>query len=181
MSVLTGSGHLTPAQADAYGAALLQLLGTQNPLDVLRSTPAALRAELERIPTSQLTTREAPNKWSASMVIAHLADSELVGSFRLRMILAQERPALPAYDQDAWATRFHYEQADLEASLERFDVLRRANLDLWAGATSAELSRVGIHGERGEESFERMRRLYAGHDLAHLRQLQRIRGVVTGQ
>ena len=149
--------------------------------EVLRTTPAALRAELDRIPTGQLTTREAPNKWSASMVIAHLADSELVGSFRLRMILAQERPALPAYDQDAWATRFHYEDADLKASLGRFEVLRRANLDLWAGANSAELGRVGIHGERGEESFERMRRLYAGHDLAHLRQLQRIRGVVTGK
>jgi hypothetical protein len=46
MSVLTGRGHLTPVQADAYGAALLQLLGTRNPLEVLRSTPAALRRRL---------------------------------------------------------------------------------------------------------------------------------------
>jgi len=30
----------------AYGAALLQVLGTRNPLEVLRSTPAALRRRL---------------------------------------------------------------------------------------------------------------------------------------
>jgi hypothetical protein len=115
------------------------------------------------------------------MVIAHLADSELVGAFRLRMILAHDTPALAPYDQDLWATRLKYEHADLEQSLERFSVLRRANLTLWATASSADLARVGVHGERGEESIERMRRLYAGHDLAHLRQLARIRILLTGQ
>jgi hypothetical protein len=39
---------------------------------------------------------------------------------------------------------------------------------------------VGVHAERGEESVAHMIRLYAGHDLLHLRQLARIRGVVAG-
>jgi hypothetical protein len=34
---------------------------------------------------------------------------------------------------------------------------------------------VAVHEERGEESVEHMARLYAGHDLVHLRQLRRIR------
>jgi hypothetical protein len=181
MSVFSSTGVLTPAQADESTAALLHLLGTQNPLDVLRETPATLRGELDHIPPAKLGTPEAPGKWSARMVIAHLADSELVGAFRLRMILAHDTPALAPYDQDLWATRLKYEHADLEQSLERFSVLRRANLTLWATASSADLARVGVHGERGEESIERMRRLYAGHDLAHLRQLARIRILLTGQ
>jgi hypothetical protein len=115
------------------------------------------------------------------MVVTHLADSELVGAFRLRMILSHDRPPLAPYDQDLWARHLRYHQADPEASLERFAVLRRANLLFWAGASPAELSRVGVHGERGEESVDRMRRLYAGHDLAHLRQLSRIRILFTGQ
>jgi hypothetical protein len=181
MSILSGSGHLSPGQADEYGAALLELLGTSNPVTVLRDTPRLLRQELELIPAEQHGTPEAAGKWSARMVVAHLADSELVGAFRLRMILSHDRPVLAPYDQDLWASRLRYQQADPEDSLERFTVLRRANLLFWAGASPAELARVGIHGERGEESVDRMRRLYAGHDLAHLRQLSRIRILLTGQ
>src|SRR5262249_49855526 len=103
---------------------------------------------------------------------------ELVGSFRLRMILAHDQPALAPYDQDLWADRLHYERFNPEESWERFAVLRRANLALWSGATPDELKRVGIHGARGEESVDRMRRSYAGHDRAHLKQLARIRGGV---
>ena len=180
MSILSASGMLAPDQASAYTTALLDLLGSQSPLVVLRDTPAALRAGIERLAPPQLGQREAPGKWSARMVIQHLADSELVGAFRLRMILAQDRPPIAPYDQDRWAERLHYEDADTAEALERFTVLRKANLKLWSVATSAELARVGIHGERGEESLEQMRRLYAGHDLAHLHQLARIRILLTG-
>jgi hypothetical protein len=181
MSVLTASGLLTPAQAEAYSAALLDLLGTQNPLQVLQEAPSALREALRRVPPVHLDTPDAPGKWSTRFVIAHLADSELVGSYRVRMVLAHDRPPLAPLDQDLWAQRLHYEKTDPQASLERFTVLRRANLSLWTDASPAALLRVGIHGERGAENLDLMRRLYAGHDLAHLHQLARIRILVTGQ
>jgi hypothetical protein len=180
MSILSGTGTLTPSQADAYSAALLDLLGAQDPVTVLRDTPAAVGHLLDRFPGERLSQPEAPGKWSAAIVVAHLADAELVGAFRLRMMLAHERPPLAPYDQDLWAQRLHYDRVSPRESLERFTVIRRANLVLWGGASPGELARVGIHGERGEESIERMRRLYAGHDLAHLRQLERIRNTVTG-
>jgi hypothetical protein len=181
VSILSATGILKPEEADAYSAALFTLLGNRDPLTVLRDTPAAVGRELDQFPRQHLTTPEAPGKWSAAIVIAHLADAELVGAFRLRMILAHERPPLAPYDQDLWSQRLHYERVSPEEGLERFTVLRRANLVLWAGASAEELARVGIHGERGEESVERMRRLYAGHDLAHLRQLERIRTAVAGR
>jgi hypothetical protein len=56
-----------------------------------------------------------------------------------------------------------------------FTVLRRSNLRLVARATPAELKQVGVHVERGEESLEHLRRLYAGHDLLHLQQIDRVR------
>jgi hypothetical protein len=179
MSVFSARGFLTPAEADAYSNALLGLLGTQDPVTVLRATPAAVAHELERFPAAALTTPEAPGKWSAAIVVAHLADAELVGAFRLRLTLAHDRPPITPYDQDQWAGRLHYERATPAESLERFTVLRRANLLLWAEASPEELARVGVHGERGEESVERQRRLYAGHDLMHLRQLARIREAVA--
>ncbi|MCH7689234.1 MAG: redoxin domain-containing protein, partial [Planctomycetes bacterium] len=44
--------------------------------------------------TEVLDRPEATDKWSVTGVIAHLADSELVWSNRLRMVLAEDRPEL---------------------------------------------------------------------------------------
>jgi len=51
---------------------------------------------------------------------------------------------------------------------------------IWAGLNATDLRRVGLHSERGEESLEHLRKLYAGHDLLHLRQLERIRAMQVG-
>ena len=83
------------------------------------------------------------------------------------------------YDQDLWAERLGYDEADADQALEDFGLLRRANLRLLACASDEDLRRVGIHAERGAESVGHMIRLYAGHDLLHLEQLARIRRAVT--
>lgn len=82
-------------------------------------------------------------------------------------------------DQDAWADNLHYDEADPAESLETFGVLRRANLRLVERASPEDLQRVGVHAERGEESVEHLRKLYAGHDLLHLQQIARIRRAVS--
>jgi hypothetical protein len=106
--------------------------------------------------------------------VQHLADSEIVWGFRLRMTLAQDRPPLVGYDQDLWALRLHYEKADPKQALEQFGVMRRSNLALLKGASNDDLQRVAVHAERGEQTIEQMVRLCAGHDLLHLNQVERI-------
>ena len=110
-----------------------------------------------------------------AQVLQHLADSEVVWAWRMRLILAQDRPVITGYDQDLWAERLHYEDADPADALDTFAVLRRAKLRVLERASPQELKRVGVHAERGEESLEHLRRLYAGHDMVHLRQIERIR------
>lgn len=111
-------------------------------------------------------------------VLAHLADSDLVWGWRLRLILAQDRPPLTGYDQDAWSRRLGYAGIDPSDSVEMFRVLRRANLRLIERAAPEDLQRVGVHVERGDETLAHQRRLYAGHDILHLNQLERIRQAV---
>jgi hypothetical protein len=50
---------------------------------------------------------------------------------------------------------------------------------LLKGASPGDFQRVGVHAERGEESVEHMIRLYAGHDVLHLRQIDRIRRAIS--
>ncbi len=164
------------AAARAYTAGILAALGAREPLDVLRETPAALRNAIAGRPARDLSRPEAPGKWSARQVIQHLADSELVGGFRFRMVLAHDRPTMPGYDQDRWAERLHYAESDIESALADFAALRRSNLRLLDRAIPADWSRVMLHAERGEESLAHMTRMYAGHDLVHRQQLARVLG-----
>jgi hypothetical protein len=174
MSVFSNLNNSTAEEVTAYVAAVLDLLGDRDPLSVLRETPDALRKAIAGVPESRLRQPEAPGKWSVAHVLQHLADSELVGGWRFRLVLAQDRPALTGYDQDAWAARLWYDAADPAQALEEFAVIRRGNLRLLERATPEQLARVGVHSERGEESLGHLRKLYAGHDLLHRRQIDRI-------
>jgi hypothetical protein len=40
--------------------------------------------------------------------------------------------------------------------------------------SEADLARTGVHSERGPETFDTLRRMVAGHDLRHRRQVERI-------
>jgi DinB superfamily len=179
MSVFTNPASGAAEHAAAYVTAVLDLIGTQDPMVVLRATPSALQRAIDGLSAAHMARPEKPGKWSINHVLRHLADSDIVWSWRLRLILAQDRPPLTGYDQDLWAERLHYAEADPAESLELFAVLRRANLKLLERASPQELQRVGVHVERGEENLEHHRRLYAGHDLLHLRQIERIRAAVA--
>lgn len=179
MSVFTNPISSSKEQGQEYTRAVLGLVEGLNPLDVLHGTPTVARNAIQGMSQLQLSTPESAGKWSVGQVLRHYVDSEIVWSWRLRLVLAQDRPTLTGYDQDAWAERLHYADADPEESLQEFAVLRRGNLRLLESAGPDDLKRVGVHSERGDESVEHMIRLYAGHDILHLRQIERIRNAVT--
>jgi len=179
MSQFSNPASAGGADAASYTASLLELLSDRDPLESMREMPEKLAAAVNDVPPNLLGEPEAPGKWSIRQVVQHLADSELVGSFRFRMVLAEDRPALAAYDQDAWSERLHYSESSVDDALAEFTSLRRANLRLFERASEGDRARVGVHSERGEESLAHMMKLYAAHDLVHLRQIERIRAAVS--
>ena len=178
MSVFTNSASSTPSEIAAYVSAVLGLIEGRDPLDVLRGTPSALDRAVEALGPEAVRIPEAPGKWSVNVVLQHLADSELVFGWRIRLVLAHDRPTITGYDQDRWAERLGYAEGDPADAIERFTVLRRVNLRLLERASADDLKRVGVHAERGEESLAHIIKLYAGHDLLHLRQIERIREAI---
>jgi len=180
MSVFSNPAGRSAEHPTAYTEAVLGLLGSADPMHVLHDTSSALTRGIAGLDAGQLSRPETAGKWSIVQVLQHLADSELVWGYRLRMVLAHDRPAITGYDQDLWATRLRYEDADPRQAIQDFTVLRQANLRLLARASDGDLTRVGIHAERGEESVAHLIRLYAGHDILHLQQIARIRQAVAG-
>ena len=174
MSVFTNPASSSKEQGKEYTAAVVGLVGEQQPLEVLSTTESRLREAIHGLNEAQLAQPEAPGKWSINHVLRHLADSEIVWGWRLRMVLAHDRPQITGYDQDAWADRLKYGEANAQESIAEFAVLRAGNLRLLRQATPEDMQRYGVHAERGEESVAHMMKLYAGHDLLHLNQVERI-------
>lgn len=181
MSIYSNLAAGAVEDAEAYIAAVLDLLGERDPVEVLSSTVGWCRDRAEGLSDEQLRAPEAEGKWGLAAVLQHLADSELVWGYRLRRVLAEHRPELTGFDQDLWADRLGYSQASSSEALAMLSALRSANLGLLAAASPSDLDRVGVHRERGAESVRHMMRLYAGHDLVHRRQIERILDAVVGR
>jgi hypothetical protein len=181
MSVFTNPASSSKENARAYTAAVVDLVGERDPLEVLRKTPVALERAIRGLTGRQLSKREAPDKWAIRHVVRHLADSEVVWGWRLRMVLTHDRPPITGYDQDLWAARLGYNEADVRESLVEFAALRRGRLRLLKRVIPSDLDRVGVHAERGEESVRHMLRLYAGHDVLHLNQIERIKSLLRAR
>jgi hypothetical protein len=109
-----------------------------------------------------------------AQIVAHLADSEIVFAYRVRMILSSPGTAIQAYDQDAWSRTQHAETGDAQRSLALFTAIRESMLPLLRGLSDEELDRYGVHAERGKETLRHLRMLYAGHDRNHLAQIDRL-------
>ena len=156
--------------------ALLNLLGDLPPLDVLAETPTWLASRIAGLNPARLARPEAPGKWSAGAVLAHLADSELVIGTRSRFIVGDVNASLPGFDQDRWAVEFHYMEADPAASLSLFTSVREGNLRHWRSLSPAQWQSVGQHAERGPTTAVLNLKIAAAHDLVHRRQIDRILG-----
>lgn len=152
-----------------YQRFLLSKLGDDDPALVQEATPSTLRALFEHA-SDRLRTPPVPGEWSVLQVGGHILDGELVASARYRWILAHDEPPLVGYDQDLWVERLRHNDADPGEILAVFEALREANLALWSRSSSSERARVGVHAERGPESYELTFRLMAGHDRNHLEQ-----------
>lgn len=148
----------------------------KDPLRVQATTPKRLAAVMRRASPAKLRKRPAPDKWSVAEILAHLADAEVVTSWRYRSILGSPGTPIQAYDQDAWATAGHYAKRDARRSLEQFRAFREANLALLKSLTPEQWKHCGMHAERGEESVERVTLMMAGHDINHLEQIEAILG-----
>lgn len=143
-------------------------------LKVQRSTAKKLQKLIKPLSKKQMKRRPGQGQWSIAEILAHLSDAEVVGSWRLRLILGSSGLPIQAYDQEVWAKTFDYADRDPKESLKVFRVLRENNLEMLGRIPAKLWENHGMHAERGKETISRIVEMFAGHDLNHLRQVEKI-------
>lgn len=177
---MTSSNPASQAKetADQYVRGLLELLGERDPLQVQGELAAAVESLVAGLDDASMRRPEAPGKWSIIEVVQHLADTEIVYGYRMRVILANPGVAIAGYDQDAWVRALRYRDASLEQAFAQIRALRGSNISLMRSLGDEEWERAGMHSERGLESVRQISKLIAAHDLVHRAQIARVKAAL---
>lgn len=149
-------------------------MGEQDPLAVIGATPGRLGALFGKLGTAGAERTPAPGKWSARQILCHLADCEVAFAFRLRQTMAEARHVIQPFDQDAWAAVYGSAALDVASALETYSALRKWNIKFIGSVPEGAMSKTVNHPERGDMTFGVVVETMAGHDLNHLRQIERI-------
>lgn len=149
-------------------------LGDLNAREVISATPHNLIRLADRLGSGGFERSYAPGKWTARVVLCHLADCEIAFGFRIRQAVSEDNYVVQTFDQDAWARPYGNTSFHPQTALQVFADLRGWNLLLIDSLAPDAFARSFRHPERGEQTLQSFIELIAGHDLNHLRQLETI-------
>jgi len=143
--------------------------------DVLRRTPAVLRALLRGIDPAWADATEGPDTFSPFDVVGHLIDGEETDWIPRAMIIrARDGSRFDPYD------RFRHRERNrgrtLDSLLDEFTRLRATNLELlrsW-NLSDEELDLRGEHPSLGPVTLRQLIATWVAHDLGHIAQVSRV-------
>jgi len=135
----------------------------------LADDAATISALVRRTPDVRLRSVKI-GEWSAKEVIGHVADTAEVFALRVRRCVAEERPALASFDQDAVALERRNNNADPMALAKRIHAAHTEIVQLLQQSGAAQ--RVGVHAERGPVTAGWLGAYQARHSHEHVTALQ---------
>ena len=75
----------------------------QSHIEAAQKSPRDIAAAVFGLSEKVLRHKSSPDKWCVLEIFGHLADVEIVYGYRLRQMLADNKPIIAPFDQDAWA------------------------------------------------------------------------------
>jgi len=148
----------------------------ESTIALLARTPSVLDALLRDLPEVWTHSKEGPNTWSATDVVAHLVHCEHDDWLPKAKVILQAGGdhTFPPFDRDGHA---RYSQGKTLGQLlnELTQVRSRSLEELRAlNLTPKDLERRGRHPALGEVTLSQLLATWAAHDMTHLHQISRI-------
>jgi DinB superfamily len=132
--------------------------------ELIRANASAWREVLAR-PTG-LTVRPSDNRWSSLEYACHVRDVFRLYDARLELMLTEDNPTYPNWDQDATAVEANY--AEQQPALVARDLRDAAGqiADRFDGVSGAAWQRTGTRSDGARFTVETFAR-YLLHDVVH--------------
>jgi uncharacterized damage-inducible protein DinB len=150
--------------------------GLKKHLEAAEKSPKEIAAAVSGLPPATLRYKPAPEKWSILEILGHLADIEIVYAYRLRQMLADEKPVIAPMDQDAWARNLGYMDTPAPELVALYGLNRHHNLRLLRRLKPTDLEKSAFHPEHQKDvTVARLIEMMAGHGTNHLVQIERLK------
>jgi uncharacterized damage-inducible protein DinB len=133
-------------------------------LESYSSIPTRVAHAIEGLSETQWYHTPTEGEWNIHEVVIHLADSEVVGFWRVRKTLAEQDSLLAVYRQQ-----------DPALALRLFTDLRTSTAALLKLIPNDAWERTSIHAERGKMTVYDIFQIYLEHGENHLRQIETIK------
>jgi hypothetical protein len=131
--------------------------------DLIRANAARWPALLER---DDVTTRPSPDRWSALEYGCHVRDVFRLYDYRLGLMLEQDDPAYPNWDQDVTAVEERYREQDPAVVAQELDTAARELAAHFDAVTNDQWQRTGTRSDGARFTVETFAR-YLVHDPVH--------------
>jgi hypothetical protein len=147
-------------------------VATEAQIATYETAPARLTMALEGLNDAQMRFTPGEQEWSIHNIVIHLADAELVGSWRLRKMLAEAPATLQNYDEAGWARKLQYEEQRRDHALSLFTLLRTTNAALLRLLPAEAWECTAHHETRGEISIYDLFLSLLNHVDEHIQQIE---------
>ena len=145
-------------------------------LDTAEKSPKEIAAAVSGLLPAVLRYRSDPAKWCILEILGHLADIEIVYAYRLRQMLADEKPVIAPMDQAAWAKNLGYLDASAPELVALYGLNRHHNLNLLRRLKLSDLEKSAFHPEYNKHvTVARLVEQLSGHGANHLAQIERLK------
>lgn len=141
-------------------------------LEALRSQPDELQRAIQGKSPDDLRRPASDGGWGAIEHLSHLRDWEEVALDRVRAVLAEERPELPAYDDDLWPIERDYSNRNAERMQAEFAQMRGELVSAVDRAPAEAWDREGVHGVAGPVTLRWLLTRQRDHAADHIRQIR---------
>jgi uncharacterized damage-inducible protein DinB len=150
-------------------------------LEAAEKNPKQIAAAVSGLPEKVLRYKPAPDKWCIQEILGHLADVEIVYAFRLRQMLADQKPVIAPMDQDDWARNLGCLETPPAELVALYGLNRHANLRLLQRLKPADLGKSAHHPETREDfTVAQLIERIGTHGASHLEQIERLKKEATG-
>jgi uncharacterized damage-inducible protein DinB len=145
-------------------------------LETAEKSPKEIAAAVSGLSPAALRYKPAPDQWSILEILGHLADVEIVYAYRLRQMLADEKPVIAPMDQDAWAKKLGYLETPAPELVAAYGLNRHHNLRLLRRLKAQDLAKSAFHPEyKKDVTVAELVEKMSGHGTNHLEQIERLK------
>lgn len=145
-------------------------------LDAAEKSPREIAASVSGLSEKVLCYKPAPNKWSILEILAHLADMEILYAYRMRQMMADDKPVIAPINQDQWAARLGYLHESVPELLALYGLNRHHNLNLLRRLKPEDLGKSAFHPElQRTVSLAEYVQMMGKHGPNHLAQIESLK------